>query len=182
SARTRRASQVRRTSRRHRPSRGGSTSSSKSVASATSSAIASPGRSSTSARACRAAVSEGFSPPPSAPGQLQFGPAGPLWGGSGGDPGNRAQTLAVHLGKLMRLNPFKRGARWQTVAYGLRNPWRFSFDRATGDLYVADVGQSAWEEIDFRSRELIGSLANYGWPVYEGRARVTPGTPERPGP
>jgi glucose/arabinose dehydrogenase len=119
-------------------------------------------------------------------GQLQFGPDGLLWvgmgdGGSGGDPGNRAQTLSIHLGKLMRINPFKRGARWQTVAYGLRNPWRFSFDRATGDLYIGDVGQSAWEEIDFRPRGLIGSLANYGWHVYEGRARFTGGTPNARG-
>jgi glucose/arabinose dehydrogenase len=115
-------------------------------------------------------------------GQLQFGPDGLLYvgmgdGGSGGDPGNRAQTLSIPLGKLLRIDPFKRGARWQTVGYGLRNPWRFSFDRATGDLYVADVGQSAWEEIDFRPRAQIGALANYGWRVYEGRARFTRGTP-----
>jgi glucose/arabinose dehydrogenase len=115
-------------------------------------------------------------------GQLEFGPDGLLYvgmgdGGSAGDPGNRAQTLSVALGKLLRINPFKRGARWQTVGYGLRNPWRFSFDRATGDLYVADVGQSAWEEIDFRPRAQVGALANYGWRVYEGRARYARGTP-----
>jgi glucose/arabinose dehydrogenase len=119
-------------------------------------------------------------------GQLQFGPDGQLWvgmgdGGSAGDPGNRAQTLSIHLGKLMRINPFRRGARWQTVAYGLRNPWRFSFDRETGDLYIGDVGQSAWEEIDFRPRALIASLANYGWHVYEGRARYAGGTPNARG-
>src|SRR5437764_957973 len=62
-------------------------------------------------------------------GQLQFGPDGLLYvgmgdGGSGGDPGNRAQTLSIRLGKLLRIDPFRRGARWQTVAYGLRNPWR----------------------------------------------------------
>jgi glucose/arabinose dehydrogenase len=115
-------------------------------------------------------------------GQLQFGPDGLLYvgmgdGGSAGDPGNRAQTLSVALGKLLRINPFKRGTHWQTVAYGLRNPWRFSFDRETGDLYIADVGQSAFEEIDFRPRPQIGSLANYGWRVYEGRARFTRGSP-----
>jgi len=115
-------------------------------------------------------------------GQLQFGPDGLLYvgmgdGGSAGDPGNRAQTLSVPLGKLLRINPFKRGARWQTVGYGLRNPWRFSFDRSTGDLYIADVGQGEWEEIDFRPRAQIGDLANYGWRLYEGRARYARGTP-----
>ena len=119
-------------------------------------------------------------------GQLQFGPDGLLYvgmgdGGSAGDPGNRAQTLSIPLGKLMRIDPFKRGARWQMIGYGLRNPWRFSFDRATGDLYIADVGQSAWEEIDFRPRAQIGSLANYGWRVYEGRARYARGTPNARG-
>jgi glucose/arabinose dehydrogenase len=114
-------------------------------------------------------------------GQLQFGPDGLLYvgmgdGGSAGDPGNRAQNLGAKLGKLLRIDPLKRGAVWQTVGYGLRNPWRFSFDRATGDLYIGDVGQSAWEEIDFRSRAQIGSLANYGWRVYEGRARYAGGT------
>ncbi|MFY9580930.1 MAG: PQQ-dependent sugar dehydrogenase [Gaiellaceae bacterium] len=119
-------------------------------------------------------------------GQLQFGPDGLLYvgmgdGGSAGDPGNRAQNLGVKLGKLLRIDPLTRGAAWQTVGYGLRNPWRFSFDRATGDLYIADVGQSAWEEIDFRPRERIGSLANYGWRVYEGRARYAGGTPAASG-
>jgi glucose/arabinose dehydrogenase len=119
-------------------------------------------------------------------GQLQFGPDGLLYvgmgdGGSAGDPGNRAQTLSIHLGKLLRINPFKRGARWQAVGYGLRNPWRFSFDRETGDLYIADVGQSAWEEIDFRPKAAIGSLANYGWHVYEGRQRYARGTPNARG-
>jgi len=114
-------------------------------------------------------------------GQLQFGRDGLLYlgmgdGGAAGDPGNRAQNLSIPLGKLLRMNPFKRGARWQTVGYGLRNPWRFSFDRATGDLYIADVGQGAWEEIDFRPRAQIGALANYGWRVYEGRARYADGS------
>ncbi len=56
------------------------------------------------------------------------------------------------------------------VAYGLRNPWRFSFDRANGDLYIGDVGQGEWEEIDFTPR-LSPGLENYGWDVYEGRER-----------
>ena len=119
-------------------------------------------------------------------GQLQFGPDGLLYvgmgdGGAAGDPGNRAQNLRERLGKLLRIDPFKRGARWQIVGYGLRNPWRFSFDRATGDLYIADVGQEAWEEIDFRARSRLDTLANYGWRVYEGRTRYAAGTPNGAG-
>jgi hypothetical protein len=59
------------------------------------------------------------------------------------------------------------------VALGLRNPWRFSFDRANGDLYIGDVGQGNWEEIDYRPVASIGRLANYGWHVFEGRARYS---------
>jgi glucose/arabinose dehydrogenase len=108
-------------------------------------------------------------------GQLAFGPEGRLYfsmgdGGSGGDPENRAQNLSSLFGKLLRIDVNRRGARPQIVAYGLRNPWRFSFDRATGDLYIGDVGQSAWEEIDFTPRRSPG-LENYGWDVYEGRAQ-----------
>jgi glucose/arabinose dehydrogenase len=115
-------------------------------------------------------------------GQLQFGPDGLLYvgmgdGGAAGDPRNRAQNLRERLGKLLRIDPSKRGARWQIVGYGLRNPWRFSFDRANGDLYIADVGQQAWEEIDFRAHSQLDTLANYGWRVYEGRTRYAPGTP-----
>ena len=115
-------------------------------------------------------------------GQLQFGPDGLLYvgmgdGGAGGDPGNRAQNLRERLGKLLRIDPLERGARWQIVGYGLRNPWRFSFDRANGDLYIADVGQQAWEEIDFRAHSRLDTLANYGWRIYEGRARYAAGTP-----
>ena len=62
---------------------------------------------------------------------------------------------------------------WQIVGLGLRNPWRFSFDRANGDLYIGDVGQGEWEEIDYRPRAQIGMLANYGWHVFEGRARYS---------
>jgi glucose/arabinose dehydrogenase len=65
------------------------------------------------------------------------------------------------------------GGRWQVYAYGLRNPWRFSFDRANGDLYIGDVGQNAWEEIDYRPRAATG-LANYGWSAYEGLAPYRP--------
>ncbi|HMB18724.1 MAG TPA: PQQ-dependent sugar dehydrogenase [Gaiellaceae bacterium] len=108
-------------------------------------------------------------------GQLMFGPDGRLYvgtgdGGSGGDPENRAQNLGSRFGKLLAINVDRRGARWQTVGYGLRNPWRFSFDRRTGDLYIGDVGQNSWEEVDFTPRRSPG-LENYGWDVYEGRAQ-----------
>jgi glucose/arabinose dehydrogenase len=108
-------------------------------------------------------------------GQLAFGPDGYLYigmgdGGSGGDPENRAQNLRALLGKLLRMNVNARPPRAQIVGYGLRNPWRFSFDRANGDLYIADVGQGDWEEIDYTPRRSPG-LENYGWRVYEGRAR-----------
>jgi hypothetical protein len=59
------------------------------------------------------------------------------------------------------------------VGLGLRNPWRFSFDPRNGDLYIADVGQNTWEEIDYRAHGDIPTLANYGWKVYEGRARFS---------
>jgi glucose/arabinose dehydrogenase len=118
-------------------------------------------------------------------GDLQFDRNGLLYvgmgdGGSAGDPGNRAQNPAQRLGKLLRIDPLRRGAKWQTVGLGLRNPWRFSFDRATGDLYIGDVGQGSWEEIDYRPAASIGSLANYGWHVFEGRARYD-NTPLGPG-
>jgi glucose/arabinose dehydrogenase len=113
-------------------------------------------------------------------GQVQFGPDGRLYvgmgdGGSGGDPGNRAQSLGSRLGKLLRLNVDKAGARWQIAGYGLRNPWRFSWDRRTRDLYIGDVGQSNWEEIDVRTPQQQRVLGNYGWRVWEGRARFTQG-------
>jgi glucose/arabinose dehydrogenase len=109
-------------------------------------------------------------------GQLAFGPDGKLYvgmgdGGAGGDPEDRAQDLRTLLGKLVRIDVGVARPRPQIAALGLRNPWRFSFDRATGDLYVADVGQNAWEEIDFVPRSRVGELANYGWDAFEGRAR-----------
>jgi glucose/arabinose dehydrogenase len=118
-------------------------------------------------------------------GQLAFGPDGRLYfsmgdGGAGGDPENRAQNLGSLFGKLLRIDVDRRGARPQIAAYGLRNPWRFSFDRATGDLYIGDVGQSAWEEIDFTPRRSPG-LENYGWDVYEGRARFESKPPSEAG-
>ena len=121
-------------------------------------------------------------------GQLQFGPDGYLYigtgdGGSGCDPPNNAQNLGALLGKMLRVdvnnfamnytippsNPFiaTNGALPEIWAYGLRNPWRFSFDRLTGDLWIGDVGQSAREEIDFQP---VGSPGgeNYGWRCFEG--------------
>jgi glucose/arabinose dehydrogenase len=109
-------------------------------------------------------------------GQVAFGPDGRLYvgmgdGGSGGDPENRAQNLNTLLGKLVRINVAVARPNPQIAALGLRNPWRFSFDRANGDLYVADVGQNAWEEIDWVPSARVSELANYGWDAFEGRAR-----------
>jgi glucose/arabinose dehydrogenase len=119
-------------------------------------------------------------------GGLAFGPDGYLYiglgdGGSGGDPQGNAQSTDTKLGKLLRLdvdggepyiippdNPFGRGGGIGEIwAYGLRNPWRFSFDSLTGDLYIGDVGQGAWEEIDFQPAGSPGG-ANYGWNYREG--------------
>jgi glucose/arabinose dehydrogenase len=122
-------------------------------------------------------------------GQLRFGPDGYLYialgdGGSANDPGNRAQNLSTPLGKMLRIdvnngspygippnNPFLNDGNPDTLAeiwaYGLRHPWRFSFDRLTGDLFIADVGQSAREEINFQPAG-TGAGANYGWRVMEG--------------
>jgi glucose/arabinose dehydrogenase len=105
--------------------------------------------------------------------QLAFGPDGLLYiglgdGGSGGDPNNNGQTFRTKLAKIWKLDVNKRGAQPQLVDYGLRNPWRFSFDRATGDLYIGDVGQNAWEEIDYVARARLGTVLNFGWAVYEG--------------
>jgi glucose/arabinose dehydrogenase len=105
-------------------------------------------------------------------GQLQFGPGGMLYvgmgdGGSGGDPQHHAQDPRSRLGKLLRLNVNVSPVRVGTYAKGLRNPWRFSFDRKTGALWIGDVGQDAWEEIDYlRAGRPAG--ANLGWNGYEG--------------
>jgi glucose/arabinose dehydrogenase len=104
-------------------------------------------------------------------GQLAFGPNGRLYvgmgdGGAGGDPENRAQNLDEKLGKLLSTDPNGSGG-WRIDGYGLRNPWRFSFDRETGDLWIGDVGQGSWEEIDHTPRDSSG-LENYGWDAYEG--------------
>jgi glucose/arabinose dehydrogenase len=105
-------------------------------------------------------------------GQLQFGPDGRLYvgmgdGGSAGDPQGRAQNPRSRLGKLLRINVSASPAKVTTYAKGLRNPWRFSFDRATGALWIGDVGQNHWEEVDYlRPGRRAG--ANLGWNGYEG--------------
>ena len=117
-------------------------------------------------------------------GQLQFGPDGELYagtgdGGSSGDPSNNAQTTTpagppivgsvnhdYRLGKLLRIDRVNGGA--SIFAYGLRNPWRFSYDRNTGDLIIGDVGQDRYEEVDFAAAPDDGAGANYGWKTYEG--------------
>jgi glucose/arabinose dehydrogenase len=106
-------------------------------------------------------------------GQLQFGPDKRLYwgngdGGGAGDPQRNGQSLARPFAKLMRMNVNAPKVYWQLVAYGLRNPWRFSFDRANGDLYIGDVGQGAWEEIDYLKHGTTG-VSNFGWNRYEGR-------------
>ena len=133
-------------------------------------------------------------------GQLQFGPDGYLYigmgdGGSSGDPGNRAQNLLDLLGKMLRIdvdsaspyaippsNPYANidSAKGEIWASGLRNPWRFSFDRATGDLWIADVGQGDWEEIDFQPSTSIGG-ENYGWRLMEGTHCFSPSSNCNPG-
>ena len=118
-------------------------------------------------------------------GQLAFGPDGYLYvgmgdGGSGGDPENRAQNLSSLLGKLLRINVNLRRPKPVIAGYGLRNPWRFSFDRQTGDLYIGDVGQNSWEEVDFTRRRSPG-LENYGWRAYEGTSRFSNEAPNSAG-
>ncbi|HQZ18423.1 MAG TPA: PQQ-dependent sugar dehydrogenase [Vicinamibacteria bacterium] len=126
-------------------------------------------------------------------GGLAFGPDGFLYiglgdGGSGGDPQGNAQNLGTRLGKMLRIdvngatpfavppdNPFvgRAGSLPEIWAYGLRNPWRFSFDRATGDLYIGDVGQGALEEIDVGLASRRGA-ENYGWNTMEGSRCYSP--------
>jgi Glucose / Sorbosone dehydrogenase len=90
-------------------------------------------------------------------------------GGSGGDPNNNGQTFVNDLAKILKIDVNMPGADPVLVDYGLRNPWRFAFDRANGDLYIGDVGQGAVEEIDYVPASSPG-LENYGWDVYEGRS------------
>jgi glucose/arabinose dehydrogenase len=131
-------------------------------------------------------------------GTLAFGPDGFLYwstgdGGGGGDPFNNAQNLNSLLGKILRLdvdradpglnyfvprsNPFYGMAnrRWEIWSYGLRNPWRFSFDRQTGDIFIGDVGQNSREEIDVQPAGSTGG-ENYGWRIMEGTLCFNPST------
>ncbi len=119
-------------------------------------------------------------------GQLQFGPGGHLYlgtgdGGSGGDPEGNAQNRNSLLGKLLRIDPRKNGGystpksnpfrsgggKDEVYALGLRNPFRFSFDSQTDDIYIGDVGQENWEEIDRASKQGLRG-ANFGWDIFEG--------------
>lgn len=113
-------------------------------------------------------------------GHLAFGRDGWLYvgmgdGGSGGDPENRAQNDASLLGKMLRINVDVNPISVQIWAKGLRNPWRWSFDRLTGDVYIADVGQGQYEEVNFWSAA-NGAGANYGWKVYEGNHQYSTGS------
>jgi glucose/arabinose dehydrogenase len=111
-------------------------------------------------------------------GQLEFGPDGRLYagigdGGSEGDPSRTGQNPKTLLGKMLRFDVARR--KPAIYSLGLRNPWRFSFDRKTGDLTIGDVGQDKYEEIDFVTRG--GGLGkNYGWSAYEGLHRYYGGT------
>jgi glucose/arabinose dehydrogenase len=128
-------------------------------------------------------------------GMIAFGADGFLYigmgdGGAGGDPQNRAQNRQELLGKMLRIdvnrgspyaippdNPFAGGgARPEIWALGLRNPWRFSFDRQTHELYAGDVGQNAWEEID-----VVRRGGNYGWRLMEGAHCYNPARCDRQG-
>ncbi len=132
-------------------------------------------------------------------GMLTFGPDRMLYlglgdGGSGGDPRGNGQNKDVLLGKILRIdvgspddahsgkpygipsdNPFAHGGgRGEIWDYGLRNPWRFSFDRTTGDLWIGDVGQDDWEEVDFETAARGGN--NFGWNAREGKHGYDAGT------
>ena len=133
-------------------------------------------------------------------GMIAFGPDGYLYigmgdGGSGGDPGNRAQNTGSLLGKMLRINvngttstrgylipstnPYVgRTGLDEIWQIGLRNPWRFSFDRSTGSLWIGDVGQNSWEEINRATRTSTGpgKGLNWGWRVLEGRHCFNPST------
>ncbi|MCP4125197.1 MAG: T9SS type A sorting domain-containing protein [Bacteroidetes bacterium] len=120
-------------------------------------------------------------------GDINFGPDGYMYissgdGGGAGDVSNNAQNVDLFLGKILRIdvdtaasyriptdNPFfgLDGHKQQIWSYGLRNPWRFSFDRMTGDMWIGDVGQGLWEEVDFETADNVGGV-NYGWRCYEG--------------
>jgi glucose/arabinose dehydrogenase len=106
-------------------------------------------------------------------GHLAFGPDGRLYAGVGdGLVPEAAQDLASPLGKILRIDVERPDRSPEVAAYGLRNPWRFSFDRLNGDLYVGDVGDLRWEEVNY-VRPRRGFVPNFGWSAYEGRQRVS---------
>src|SRR5947207_6482614 len=114
-----------------------------------------------------------------------FGPDGMLYvgtgdGGGGGDPMGNGQSDATNLGKLLRVDVSTLPATPQRFAKGLRNPWRYAFDRATGDLYIADVGQNLFEEIDFVPAASLTSGRNYGWNSLEGLHCFNSANPDMP--
>ena len=132
-------------------------------------------------------------------GMLAFGSKGYLYisigdGGGGGDTPNNAQTRTTLLGKIARIdvngrtgrlayrippnNPYatSRSLKREIWSYGLRNPWRFSFDRLNGDMWIGDVGQGAWEEVDHATRARGGRGVNYGWHIMEGNECFQPST------
>src|SRR6266545_744159 len=110
-------------------------------------------------------------------GQIAFGPDGKLYVGTGGggscDPFEAAQNLSRRLGKILRINPST--GTISKFMYGVRNPWRFSFDRANGSFWLGDVGQGTQEEVDFRRASQLSPAHpwNGGWDVYEGRVSAT---------
>ncbi len=128
-------------------------------------------------------------------GEIAFGPDGYLYvsfgdGGSQGDPNDTGQDPSDWFASILRIDPDGEGAYAipetnpyfrdpsygrEVWAYGLRNAWRFSFDRATGDMYVADVGQNVWEEVNFQPADSLGGV-NYGWSDYEASAPYAVGT------
>jgi glucose/arabinose dehydrogenase len=133
-------------------------------------------------------------------GKLNFGTDGLLYfgtgdGGSGGDPGNRAQNGDSILGKMVRIdinnpnppyysipptNPYLSSPiRDDVIAIGFRNPWRWSFDKQTGDMWIADVGQNAWEEVNYVPAANILDR-NYGWPCFEGTHAFNTGCSAQP--
>jgi glucose/arabinose dehydrogenase len=132
-------------------------------------------------------------------GQLQFGPDGHLYigtgdGGGSGDPDGNAQNPNSPLGKLLRIAPGEGGVAYtipagnplvgapgldEIYALGLRNPWRFSFDRKTERVSIADVGQGSWEEVNHERPSRLGG-ANFGWDAFEGTHRFATSTPAPP--
>jgi glucose/arabinose dehydrogenase len=119
-------------------------------------------------------------------GDLEFGPDGKLYvgmgdGGSGGDPHGHGQNPDVLMGKMLRIDVDAAQPKIQVIARGLRNPWRYSFDRATGDLYIADVGQNVYEMVHHLPARKVGGPTNFGWGVVEAKHCYKADTCDRTG-